>query len=186
MHFMSMRLLDASETNKKVIHTALDDLESFLWLLIWGIFNACKDIDGSNLANPGMDNMRIAWSGGLSLNKNKYYNAEYSWRDAVFGDLIKEWLGIFRRTHMENDRFTENMSGLNLKSKEWEDVCNELESYCQDIYKEVLESGFKHLDGVSQYVNWDKVVTANARKFLKNRSREAGTEGELVLEDAGG
>ena len=188
MHFMSMRLLGASETNTKVIHTALDDLESFLWLLIWGIYNACKGIDGSNLANPGMESMRIAWSGDLSLSMNKHYNAEYRWRDAVFGDLINKWLGIFGRARRENDRLTENMSGKDLKSKKWGDVCNKLESYCQDVYEEVLESGFYHLDGVSQHADWHKVVNANARKFLKKQFKEdsEGTEGESEVEDASG
>ncbi|KAH9044431.1 hypothetical protein EDB85DRAFT_1854026 [Lactarius pseudohatsudake] len=35
--FMSMRLLDAWDFGEPAMHTAVDDLESFLWVLIWSL-----------------------------------------------------------------------------------------------------------------------------------------------------
>jgi hypothetical protein len=43
-----MRLLISCQLRETIIHTALDDLESFLWVLIWGIVHASKDIEGAN------------------------------------------------------------------------------------------------------------------------------------------
>ena len=173
MPFMSMRLLAACQGGQAVVHTALDDLESFLWLLIWGIVYASKDIEGAKAANRGIQLMLDAWSGDAKSNRSKLPTAQASWKDAVFGDLIREWLGIFLRTHEENEQFTEEMSTRRLDGEGWEEICDELESYCKDIYKEVLESGFRHLDGVREYSDWDKVVAANARKFVRKRFRDA-------------
>src|SRR6266852_2798163 len=161
MPFMSMRLLTAWQVQRTIIHTALDDLESFLWVLIWGIVYASKNIEGAMAANDGIELMLQAWSGDVMCNRAKCSTAEYSWKDAVFGDLIKEWLKIFQKANEENRQLTENMSFMHLDSQEWNDACNKLESYCKDIYKEVLESGFRYLDGVRKYSDWDKVVSAN-------------------------
>jgi hypothetical protein len=169
MPFMSMRLLDALFTQDSIIHTALDDLESFVWILIWGIVNASKDIEGAMTANRGIQSMLIAWSGDVVTNMAKLSIALGSWKDAVFGDLIREWNGIFLRAREEAERLTEDVSSMQLGSREWDDACNELESYTKDIYKEVLESGFKYLEGVKEYPDWDKVVAANVRRFVRIR-----------------
>lgn len=151
------------------MHTALDDLESFLWLLIWGIVRASKDIDGAKTSNRGIQSMLNAWSGDVMSNMNKFLAAERNWRDAVFGDLIREWLDTFRKADKENRRFTEDMVIMRLGSQEWDDACNELESYCKDIYKEVLESGFRYLEGVRECPNWNTLVAANIRKLVGPR-----------------
>ena len=93
---MSVRLLNAWQGRETIIHTALDDLESFLWLLIWGIVYTSKDIQGSKTAsaNRGIQLMLVAWSGDVTYNRTKLAAAEDTWEDAVFGGLIEEWLGI--------------------------------------------------------------------------------------------
>ena len=169
MPFMSMRILGALQAKKATIHTALDDLESFLWLLIWGIVYASKDIAGAKAANEGIQLMLDAWSGNVVCNRSKHTIVEDSWTDAVFGDPIQEWLDTFRKARKVNKRFTEEMSTMILGSPEWNEVCNDLESYCKDIYKEVLESGFRYLDGVREYPDWDRVVAANSRRTLRVR-----------------
>jgi hypothetical protein len=166
MPFMSMRLLSTWQGRETTIHTALDDLESFLWLLIWGIVHASKDIKGATMANRGIQLMLDAWSGDVNYNRAKLSTAERDWKDAVFGDLIREWLDTSKRVSEENERLTRQMSTMHLGSQKWDDACNELESYCNDIYKEVLESGFRHLEGVREYSDWDKVVAANVRRFV--------------------
>src|SRR5712672_2252305 len=90
---MSMRLLTACQKRKAIIHTALDDLESFLWVLIWGIIYASMDINGAN-NNEGIQLMLDAWSGDAKSNRSKLPTAQHDLKDAVFGGLIKEWLGI--------------------------------------------------------------------------------------------
>ena len=60
------------------------------------------------------------------------------------------------------------MSTMHLGSQERDDACNELESYCKDVYKAVLESGFRYLEGVREFSDWDKAVAANlnVRRFV--------------------
>jgi hypothetical protein len=187
MPFMSMRLLDARQLRGTIIHTALDDLESFLWLLIWGIVYASKDIEGAKGANGGIQLMLDAWSGDVKSNRTKLSTAEHSWDDAVFGDLIQEWLETFRKARRENRRITGEMSTMRLGSQEWDNACNELESYCKDTYTKVLESGFRHLEGVRDYSDWDRVVAANFRRYIRPGRDTAvdarGAEGDPVLAD---
>ena len=179
-----MRLLTARQLRETIIHTALDDLESFLWLLIWGIVYASKDIEGAKGANRGIHLMLAAWSGGVTYNRTKLSTAENSWKDAVFGDLIQEWLETFRKARRENRRITGEMSTMRLGSQEWDNACNELESSCKNTYTKVLESGFRHLEGVRDYSDWDKVVAANIRRSKRKQFPEAegarGAEGEPV------
>jgi len=166
---MSIHLLVACELGEQIIHTALDDLESFLWLLIWGIVYASKDIAGAKDANKGIQLMLNAWSGDIIGNKNKLSTAYCGWKDAVFGDLIREWLNTFRKAKEESEQIIEDMYTMSLDSEEWNGACDELESSCKIIYKEVLESGFRHLEGVREYRDWDGVVEANSRRPAKRR-----------------
>ena len=169
MPFMSMRILGALQAKEATIHTALDDLESFLWLLIWGIVYASKDIEGAKAANRGIQFMLDAWSGDAKSNRSKLPTVEDSWTDAVFGDLIQEWLDIFRKARKVNKEITEEMSSISLGSREWVDVCDKFESYCKGIYEDVLESGFRCLGGVREYPDWDRVVAANSRRTFRVR-----------------
>jgi hypothetical protein len=63
------------------------------------------------------------------------------------------------------------MALVRLGGQEWDDACNKLESYCKVVYKEVLESGFRYLEGVGAYSDWDKVVAANVRRFVRIRQQ---------------
>jgi hypothetical protein len=158
-----MRILESWEEGQPIIQTALDDLESFLWVLMWGIVHASKNIGGAIAANWGIQNMLKAWSGHMAHHKNKLFVADRSWDDVVFGNLIQEWVDILRKADKANRRVTKEMSIMCLGSQEWHDACNHLELYCNDIYKEVLESGFRYLEGVKEYSDWDAAVAANLR-----------------------
>ena len=161
---MSMRLLKACEKQEKIIHTALDDLESFLWLLIWCIVHASKDIKGAMTANEGIQLMLVAWSGDVTYNRTKLTTAEKDWEDAVFGGLILEWLGIFGKAFNETKQLMRRMRTIplnNQQGSEWSRACNRLESCCMTTYEDVLKSGFDHLKNVGKYSNWEEVIAAN-------------------------
>ena len=162
-----MRLLTAWLAGRAIIHTALDDMESFFWILIWGIVHASKNIEGAMDSNPGIQDMLSAWSGDVPMghNLNKLSFIRHGWQDAVFGGLIKEWLNTFYRAHEESQQIIFDMSRMRPGCHKWDNTCNKFESYCEDIYKEVLESGFRYLEGVREYPSWDKVVAANVRTF---------------------
>ena len=166
-----MRLLCACQGHWATIQSALDDLESFLWVLIWGIVYASKDIEGAKTVNKGIHLMLVAWSGDVKSNLTKLGIAVWSWKDAVFGGLIEEWLRIFQRASDETQILVDRLSDISLENEEgseWGRACDRLESYCIKTYEDVLKSGFNHLEEVSKYSNWTEVVAVN----LKVRSME--------------
>ena len=154
-----MRILNASKWQEPIIHTALDDLESFLWVLIWGIVYASKDIQGARDHNLGIKLMLEAWEGDNRLKRS----AIGSWKDAVFKGLIMEWLGIFDRAIKETEQIVNLLPSIPLGSPTWNQACDWLESYCIRIYGDVLKSGFSHLERVSNYPDWEAVVAANVQ-----------------------
>ena len=157
-----MRLLNASKGQGPTIHTALDDLQSFLWVLIWGVVHASKDIKGARDYNLGIKLMLEAWEGD---NRLKFSIAEFDWTDVVFGDLIGEWLLIFARGRVDNQQLIRYLPTIpldNQQGSEWCKACDRLEAYCTKVYEDVLESGFNHLERVERYSTWEEVVAANA------------------------
>jgi hypothetical protein len=160
---MSMRLLAACQLRETIIHTALDDLESFLWVLIWGIVHASKDIQGAN-NNRGIRLMLKAWSGNVQANATRLSHAETNWQDAVFGALVKEWLGIFKMAREGAEplmRFMPTIPLDNQRGSQWSKACDWLESHCRKTYEDILKSGFNHFKDVEKYTSWEDVVAAN-------------------------
>jgi hypothetical protein len=161
---MSIRLLGGwqAQINKDqgpTIHTAIDDLESFLWLLVWVIVHILKDNTRARNCNPGIKMALQAWTGDLTSQVVKDPWVEGFWRDDVFGGLIEEWMAIFKKARKwlkdeDLSRVTDSQAGPH------EEVWDRLEGYCMAVYEGVLESGFRHLEGVSIYTNWDEVVNA--------------------------
>jgi hypothetical protein len=152
------------QKRRSIFHTPLDDLESFLWFLIWCIVHLSKDIEGARDKNPGIDPMLDAWSGNVMANRTRFWTVEDAWKDAVFGSVIKEWLNTLRRMREETRDLTEFLSGIKVEKdpdSDWMKSCNLLESCCKTAYKEILQSGFEHLKGVWHYSDWEAVVTAN-------------------------
>ena len=175
MPFLSMRILLAWDKKKKIIHTALDDLESFLWLLIWCIVHASKDIEGAKDANGGIQDMLNAWSGNLMSNKSKLITAQKVWKDVVFGGLIKEWLGIFGRASEETERVVNRMPSIPLDNRQgsrWNNACDQLTSYCTNVYEEILKSGLNFLERVQNYPDWEAVVAANVQAQAEEQEED--------------
>jgi hypothetical protein len=161
---MSMTILGALQKRRSIFHTALDDLESFLWLLIWCIVHVSKDIEGVRANNPGIDFMLDAWSGGVIGKLDKHSAAETQWKDVVFGGLIKKWLKIFTGALDETWIYTRYLSTHevdNGQESDWTRACDQLESCCKRTYEKILRSGFEHLESVRMYPDWKAVVAAN-------------------------
>jgi len=161
---MSTRILGACDLEETIIHTALDDLESFLWVLIWGIVHASKEIEGAN-NNRGIRLMLNAWWGDAKSNRSKLPTAERDWKDAVFGSLIKEWLGILTTASDGAGPLMSHMPTIPLDNQpgsRWSNACDWLESHCRKTYEDILKSGFNHLKEVEKYSSWEDVVAANA------------------------
>ena len=164
MHFMSMRILGLWQGHESVFHTALDDLESFLWVLIWCIVHLSKDIEGARANNRGINLMLDAWSSNVKSKMDKLSVAKRSWKDAVFGGLVGKWLNIFGRVLEDTSDLIEFLSTHQVNSKEgsrWTRKCDQLELFCKKTYEEILRSGFEHLEVIRHYSDWKAVVAAN-------------------------
>lgn len=132
-----------------VIHTAVDDLESFLWLLIWVVAHVLKEKERVTKYNLGINLILDNWSGKETY-MSKGEIAAKRWKDAVFGKVIRTWSKIFDDAEDEIDTHTQAMAAQPMGSSGWKGACDELKTFCKKIYEEVLESGFKHLEEIKR------------------------------------
>jgi hypothetical protein len=134
------------------IHTAVDDLESFLWLLIWVIAHVLKDKERATRNNPGIELILDNWSGNKTyIDKRRI--ATTKWEDAVFGKVVRNWANIFNDTDIEVETRTQAVVAQSMGSSGWKGACDELETFCKQIYGELLKSGFEHLEEIKRYPN---------------------------------
>jgi hypothetical protein len=160
---LSIRLLLAwkIQSHKQqwpIIQTAVDDLESFHWILIWAIAHILKDQKKATGYDPEIDMILDIFLGDMDSQAYKESIVHTWWNSTVFGGLFKEWMDIFQQARQDLPTFSQNFFKVSSDSQKQEEACNELESYCMTTYKNVLESGFRHLKQVREYPNWDKVV----------------------------
>ena len=161
--FLSIRLLLAwkIQSHKQqwpIIQTAVDDLESFYWILIWAIAHILKDQKKATGYDPGIDMILDIFLGDMESQAYKESIVHTWWNSTVFGGLFKGWMDIFQQARQDLPTFSQNFFKVSSDSQKQEEACNELESYCMTTYKNVLESGFRHLKQVREHPNWDKVV----------------------------
>jgi hypothetical protein len=150
----------AIQASEPIIHTAVDDLESFLWVLIWVIAHILRDNERATSHNRGIPILLETFSGDLIAQRSKESDVS-EWDDVVFGGLITEWINTFREARKEVRQHTRNLAKLSLDSLEWKSACDGLGAYCTTVYERVLVSGFKHLGAIRTYSDWDEVVNAN-------------------------
>jgi hypothetical protein len=158
---MSVRLLGAWINQWPIIQTAVDDLESFLWLLIWVIVHILKDKERATTHNIGIKIMLQTYSASIVSQRSKEIDVECYWTDTVFRGLIHKWISIFRLARIDIRKLSQDLIETPLDSPQRGFVCSRLESYCMRIYNDILESGFGHLKDIRKYSTWDEVVDAN-------------------------
>jgi hypothetical protein len=140
-----------------IIQTAIDDLESFLWILVWVKVHTLTDNPKATTHNRGIQAFLKAFAGDLPSQLAKGSVLDF-WKDSVLGGLIREWSHIFREARIEVESYADASTEPGWEQEE------SFESYCKTTYKAVLESGFRHLEGVRKFSTWDDVVDANARR----------------------
>jgi hypothetical protein len=107
---MSARLLNAWDNNQPIVHTAIDDLESFFWVLVWVLVHILKEF--GTIRNSTIDHPAER----LSSNNIPYIIAREStvqrnWRDVVFGGLIREWFEISHKASFAVEQPLGTISG---------------------------------------------------------------------------
>jgi hypothetical protein len=157
---MSIRLLGIWDQRRQIIHTAVDDLESFLWVLVWVIAHILKGNQQATAYNRGIKMVLKSCTGDLAAQQVKETYVETWWKDVVFGKLFKRWIAIFREARQELELFLPSFELSEAVAPVGAEVWVRLEQCCMRVYEDVLESGFQHLEGVRSYTSWDDVVAA--------------------------
>jgi hypothetical protein len=154
---VSIRLLNAWQQGDPIIHTAVDDLESFLWLLCWVLVHILKKY---GTKHQGILNVESTLSSkDMVTNVTKEYFMERSWPDVVFGNLMRDWLRILTLARHEVEQFMSKFSMI-LAIHDRLIAFNDLELLCYSVYGKILESGFSRREEISRYSKWEDVIQA--------------------------
>ncbi|KAH9081658.1 hypothetical protein EDB83DRAFT_2670046 [Lactarius deliciosus] len=156
--FVSIRLLYAWFKKRPALHTAADDLESFLWVLVWSLVQIFKErVTGDHSA------IHHVWNAlsGRSFPELifKEYLTKCDWSDRVFRGLIQEWLGISG----ESRTIVNQLQGrlLSQGSDMEEDILDELDEHCRSVYRHFIQAGYRHLEEIEKFPDWNAVVDFN-------------------------
>ena len=92
---MSAHLLNAWDMGNRALHTAADDLESVLWVLVWSLTCIFKEV--AKISNEKSTILRLEvvfYSRRFDGILRRELLVEQSWNDEVFKNLIMDWLSI--------------------------------------------------------------------------------------------
>jgi hypothetical protein len=170
--FMSDRLLISLEKKTHVLHTAVDDLESFIWVLVWSLIYILKGVADITNENSTVHLLTHYLSSRYIPNiRSREGTAMDYWPDRVFKDLLVTWLQIARKSRKQVDQLAENLlaseSPDNSDPPDIEMVLGDIEKYCRDVYKEYLQTGFKYLRTIEVFSDWAAVVDHNGKSLHK-------------------
>ncbi|KAH9003962.1 hypothetical protein EDB86DRAFT_2797806, partial [Lactarius hatsudake] len=167
--FMSARLLDEWRLNNLVLHTAIDDLESFLWVLVWSLVCIFKTFANITNNNSRVHDLGHSLSSRSFLEIQSREASAKKWRDKVFRDLIRDWLRISETSRTVVDELQETLIEL-VNDGDTSDaqtrIFDELDKRCGMAYKEFIQSGYKHLQTIMGFSNWEDVVSFNGELLL--------------------
>jgi hypothetical protein len=162
--FMSWRLLQAMHLGYHALHTATDDLESFLWVMVWSLVHILRRAVGTTTTQ------QITIINGLaeqlsSRNILNILNREgvimVLWKEKTFKGLLQDWLEICmksRRVVVELEDTLRRSSGdANARDK----CLNEIHEHCIEVYKGFLKTGYEHLRTIKDHKDWKSVVDSN-------------------------
>ena len=156
---MSTRLLFAWLKNKPIVHTAVDDLEAFFWVLVWDLVHILKQSE--KIKNSTIDVLAELLS---SYSIKEVVVRELTiqrWKDIVFGDLFRVWLAISQKARSAIEQHVETVYGLGHDVSLQQKAFAQLEEYCRSVYMEFIQTGHKHLESIRRYSDWKAVVEAN-------------------------
>lgn len=169
---MSDRLLRSLAKKSHVLHTAVDDLESFIWVLVWSLTYILKW--AANITNEHSTIHQMM----QFLSSRTFYEiiarestAVAHWPDKVFKDLLVTWLQIAMKSRDHVDQLAENLhifeSSDDSDPADIERVLDDIDEYCRVVYKEYLQAGFEYLRTIGVFSDWAAVVHHNGNSLHK-------------------
>jgi hypothetical protein len=156
---MSDRLLFSLDKKTTFLHTAVDDLESFIWVLVWSLVHILKwaaEITDEILNNSSDSTFPLQPTHSRHSLQGRHCNGllDY-WPDRVFKGLLVTWLQIARKSRKKVAqltakllKFEDSESSDNSDPTDIERVLDDIDEYCRGVYKEYLQAGFKYLRAI--------------------------------------
>ena len=158
--FMSARLLSSWDQDRPIVHTAVDDLESFLWVLVWALVHILKEFGTTKNATVDLLVERLS-SYSIPQIMMRESTMQRHWEDVVFGGLVREWLVISQKASFDIEQHVRTIFGSGQDVDRRQGTFGQLEEYCTSIYMEFIHTGLKHLESIRRYSDWKAVAEAN-------------------------
>lgn len=147
---MSQALIDAWVMNEPFSHTAVDDLESFVWVLLWSVLNILRSREAldNNQERYYLQTMRsddieklVSRSTFLRKIMRCDHKRTCSRGFEPFSKLLIQWLGIAQDA---NDKDVDELEDS-----------DRLFELCHGVYKDYINSGLDYLKNLPE--NWDYI-----------------------------
>ncbi|KAH9009970.1 hypothetical protein EDB85DRAFT_2298298 [Lactarius pseudohatsudake] len=161
--FISLRLVNAWAANKPALHAAADDLESFMWVLVWSLVHIFKKFATITIDSATINRLAQAFSSFDTRTVLSKSSTLRYWPDKVFGDLIEEWRRISNDSHeflrqVEKALLAaESRNDMDSQKTEWD----RLEKHCGEVYIKFIRAGYAHLENIRGYGDWEAVIAKN-------------------------
>ncbi len=151
---MSIRLLGALVLQTRTIVTAIDDLESFIWVLCWAVFEIClkhrklnpfEQLFRDDLHRPSdiarMIKEKTVY--GFSLQQTNFPLGQSL---TSIAPLVETWCNLAATYRERTSCLLSNTSS---------DTHRALNALCKEAFMEYLDEGFRALDKLEcQMIDW--------------------------------
>ncbi|KIJ39334.1 hypothetical protein M422DRAFT_257946 [Sphaerobolus stellatus SS14] len=141
---MSINLINNLVRGGEIYHTPIDDLESFVWVLLWAIFDTLtkNDIQLTRVEQDWFNCLRsnsfeVFRSKGVFIN-DLPIPQNWSTRFLTFVPLLNEWLDLAAQARLVISKLDSSPS-------------TDAQFY-KDYYAQYLEIGVRYLDNLPE--NW--------------------------------
>jgi hypothetical protein len=151
--FLSIRVLRGRRRQENPVHTAIDDLESFIWVLLWTLLHTIQRHD--ELSSDEAD-----WLDGLLSDDYGRLAAEKAGIRTQIDDLITmavtskglSALAPLLRTWLDLAHESFLLLEMKLKSRP---VNDDFHAFCKGWYQKYIDTGLSHLQNLP--MTWDDV-----------------------------
>ncbi len=157
-----------------VLHTAADDLESFLLVLVWVVISILKTAlptqinEGTAIGKIEGLFSAVGLDGMARIEQRQRATMKF-WPDIVFAKLIDDWATISVESEKVLNQFEKAASSLesqnNLESQI--EIWDNLDNHCRDTYKRYLQTGYHRLRYIRTFSDWNAVIASNGERLSK-------------------
>lgn len=159
---MSSHLLTAWSLRDPALHTAADDLESFLWVLVWSLVCTLKAVTNITNSNARILQLERVFSGHTIETSQRDLITGHRWTDMVFRGLIGDWFALA----LNSRTVVLSLEGKLLsKSDDENKILDELDKHCEEVYESFIRTGYKHLETIRKVSGWGEVVNRNGNSL---------------------